>query len=82
MGAIILIGVAFYFIFSGSSDNPSNSENNEDIKLIDQTIKEVEGTVISIDAKANTFVLAGSDSKEYTVATFPETMWGGKKILF
>ena len=79
VGAIILIGVAFYFIFSGSSDNPSNSENNEDIKLIDQTIKEVEGTVISIDAKANTFVLAGSDSKEYTVATFPETMWGGKK---
>ena len=35
----------FLFYFSGSSDNPSNSENNEDIKLIDQTIKEVEGTV-------------------------------------
>ncbi len=77
LGAIILIGVGFYFIFSGSGSDPSTK--NSEVKLIDQTIKEVEGIVGSIDAKANTFVLLGSDSKEYTVATFPETMWDGKK---
>ena len=77
LGAIILIGVAFYFIFSGSDSGSVAGETK--VKLIDQTIKEVEGVISSIDAKANTFVLAGSDSKEYTVATFPETMWDGKK---
>lgn len=77
VGAIILIGVAFYFIFSGSDSGTGKEETK--VKLIDQTINEVEGTVSSIDTKANTFVLAGSDSKEYTVAFFPETMWDGKK---
>ncbi|MDP3800439.1 MAG: hypothetical protein Q8Q90_03390 [bacterium] len=77
IGAVVLIGAAFYFIFSSGS--PDSNTKSTEVKLIDQTIKEVEGVISSIDTKANTFVLAGSDSKEYTVATFPETMWDGKK---
>ncbi|MDP3764069.1 MAG: hypothetical protein Q8Q95_00400 [bacterium] len=77
MGAVVLIGAAFYFIFSGS-DSGSGAKNSK-VKLIDQTINEVEGVISSIDIKASTFVLLGSDAKEYTVATFPETMWDGKK---
>ena len=78
IGVVILIAAGLYFVL-GANLSKDKAEKKEAVKLINQNINEVEGIIDSVDDKANTFVLMGSDSKEYKIMVFPETTWSPKK---
>ena len=79
LGAVILVGAGLYFIFARSSSPPSQSQSEDkpenQVKLIDQTINTISGTVVAVDFKTKNFLVSSADGKNYTVAFFPQTTW-------
>lgn len=76
MGAVVLIGAGLYFFLPQSIMNkllPASVSKENQVKLIDQTVKTIEGTVASVDSKNNMLLLISADNKTYSVEIFPET---------
>lgn len=75
IGAIVLVAAGFYFAFykGGSISGPNMASPKDEVKLIKQDNKAMDGSVVSVDLKNKTFIL--NADKNYTVAVFPETVW-------